>query len=201
MIKAVLFDMDGILLDLCAIHRKAFRQAVAPYIALTEADERALEGIPTRQKLAQCGILHRGLASEVADAKQTLTLELIQQQVHLDAYKAGSLWRLRVIHGLKTGCYTNSIRLTAVTALSRAGLYPHLDEIITNQEVSEPKPSPAGYLQLMQTLDVEPHETLILEDSDVGFRAAHDSGAHVALTDFDNVNYSNITEWIAQCNS
>lgn len=200
MIKAVLFDMDGILVDLCAIHRQAFRQAVSPYTTLTDEAERALEGIPTSQKLAKCGILHRHRA-EIFDVKQALTLELIQRHVVSDTYKAGMLWLLREINGFKTGCYTNSIRLTAVTALSRAGLYSELDEIITNQEVSSPKPSPTGYLQLMQALNVEPHEALILEDSDVGFRAAHDSGAHVALTDFDNVTYPNIMDWIQQCNS
>ena len=54
-----------------------------------------------------------------------------------------------------------------------------IEYLVTNEDVTNPKPDPEGYLAAMEYFEREPSETLIVEDSDKGFQAATDSGAHV----------------------
>jgi beta-phosphoglucomutase-like phosphatase (HAD superfamily) len=61
------------------------------------------------------------------------------------------------------------------------GQLEHLEFVITNEDVNNPKPDPEGYIKAMKRLDTIPVETLIVEDSEKGFQAARKSGARVFL--------------------
>ena len=200
MIRAVVFDMDGVLLDLCRVHRKALNVALGLVVGrvLTTEQEHSLEGLPTRVKLSRLGLSPQQ-AKDVEDFKQGQTQYHVRN-LGIDSDKSEMLRALKAA-GLKTASYTNSIRTTAVTGLACAGLYPFLDEVLSNQDVPTPKPSPEGYLQAMASLRVDPLETLIVEDSDAGFQAAFESGANVVLTTHPLVTLPNLTDWITQCNS
>jgi HAD superfamily hydrolase (TIGR01509 family) len=55
----------------------------------------------------------------------------------------------------------------------------YFDYIVSNEDVENPKPDPEGYVKVMQRFDVGRRETLIVEDSDVGWQAAMGAGANV----------------------
>ena len=74
---------------------------------------------------------------------------------------------------------SNSIRATIIKALEVLGLSDYFTAILSNEDVSFPKPHPSIYLKAIYGAGVSPAETLILEDSPNGRKAALDSGAHV----------------------
>jgi beta-phosphoglucomutase len=183
-IRAVLFDMDGVLIDAQQIHRSAFREVLSQRgIRLTAVKETALEGLPTRVKLARLSV-EADLAKMMLAEKQRLTHNAARKYPP-DPERVALLAALRG-RGVWTGVVTNSIRSTTTAFLDRAGFLSGtgFDDCIVTNEDADPKPSPAGYLRAMKNLAVEPSETVIFEDSPVGLEAARASGARVFPTTF-----------------
>ena len=68
---------------------------------------------------------------------------------------------------------------------------------LSNQDVTEPKPSPSGYIKVMKHFNVSKENTLIIEDSPKGFEAAYKSGAKVfRVLNQDQVNKSLFKDYI-----
>lgn len=179
-IKAILFDLDGVLVDACDWHYEALNQALAsngyPGIPHSVHMER-FNGLPTRTKLKMLGITGSD-AERVKRVKQEKTVDVIRDKCRRDVYKARLLTRLRK-HDYKIGCVTNSVRETVELALKKLGMRKHFDVVISNEDVREPKPSPVGYLKAMHDLNVRPEQTVIVEDSPKGLEAAKASLATV----------------------
>ncbi len=194
MIELVVFDLDGVLADLCPVHRFAFRSALAQVTgrSIDPATESFLEGRPTRTKLELLGI-SGSEAQAIVDLKQELTSDglktLRRDQSKIDAITTVRLARRKV------AVYTNSIEATTHEALSRIGI--QFDFVLTNEAVKMPKPSPEGYEKVMARFGVSPDRTLILEDSPVGLAAAIRSGALVhKVESVKEVNGANMKAWL-----
>ena len=204
MIKAIIFDLDGVLVDACEWHYQALNEALKS-VAGTEInmDEHVttFNGLPTRQKLeiltAQ-GRIGQDCHDKVWDEKQRLTESVIKQNASVDHDKKQMHLRLAV-EGYVLGCVTNSIRRTANLMLEKTGQMEHLALVITNEDVISPKPSPEGYVQAMDNFGVLPQETLIVEDSDKGYLAAMKSGAHVLRV--KNATHVNLTAVLSKIKS
>jgi HAD superfamily hydrolase (TIGR01509 family) len=69
--------------------------------------------------------------------------------------------------------------MTAQLMLERAGVYEHLDLLVTNQDVSSPKPNPEGYIKALKHFNCSPKDAIIVEDSPKGLEAAEKSGANI----------------------
>jgi beta-phosphoglucomutase-like phosphatase (HAD superfamily) len=184
-IKALIFDLDGVLADLCDLHRltfiKAFNAAVGTSLLDDDIHERHLEGLDTRSKLSVCKSLFPTYSFDsdaVFKEKQAKTADELALY-HFPTRTADALtWAKE--QGLILACVTNSIRATMDTVLMRLGIANGIfDLTLSNEDVSAPKPSPAGYIAAMERLGVSPLQTVIFEDSARGLAAANASGAHV----------------------
>lgn len=78
--------------------------------------------------------------------------------------------------GFKIAVATNSIRSTAEVMLKSSGLYPFLDELVTNEDVKASKPDPEIFRLTSKKLGLEPSECLVIEDHDYGLKAAQLAG-------------------------
>jgi HAD superfamily hydrolase (TIGR01509 family) len=185
MIRAVLFDMDGVILEGPELHRKALSKALKHVcgfdISKQEHDLR-FNGLPTKVKTSMLLIEGRIKESDIVKInkiKQKFTLELSDKELSAQEKQVKSLKHIRAL-GIHTACVTNSIRKTTMKMLQKTlGTLKYLDLIITNEDVSKPKPDPEGYLAAMKYFKVTPAETLILEDSLTGLQSAYSSGAQV----------------------
>ena len=177
--KAIIFDMDGVLIDARDWHYEALNQALEPFgLEISyESHLASFNGLSTRQKLAKLSETHL-LHSAISNTKQNRTLRIAAEKCfpmtqHL------ILLELLKLKGFKIAVYTNSIRETAEAMLEYAGLLCKLDFLITNQDVNSPKPDPEGYLLACRKLEVEPGSTFVVEDGDFGVLAAEKAGCRV----------------------
>ena len=182
--KAVLFDLDGVLVDACDWHYEALNRAlyeVVRYKIPREEHISTYNGLPTLVKLkmlSEKGIINDCDFKEVSNLKQELTLGVINDLCQLDYPKISLMSRLRD-EGYRLGCVTNSIEKTAKLMLKKSGVLPFMNCVISNEHVSNPKPHPEGYIAAMVFLNSLPSDTIIVEDSEKGLQAAMQTGSRV----------------------
>jgi beta-phosphoglucomutase len=202
MIKCVLFDLDGVLVDACEWHYESFNRALehVSKVRISRKDhETTYNGLPTKTKLnllVENRIVSKEHVQKIWDLKQEFTLDVISENAKIDQGKIFLHTELKS-RNLHVGCVTNSIRKTAELMLGNTGQIDEIDFLLTNEDVKNPKPDPEGYRKAMKFFSVNPEETLIFEDSKKGFMAAMDSGAHVArVSNATEVTYSLVKETI-----
>ncbi len=181
--KAILFDLDGVLVDMPHGHYEALNKALALFGARIEEQEHHsyFNGLPTRKKLEELerqGRLPEGLREFINSIKQQYTKEIIPKYCVPDYSKIIMLDHLRAA-GYKLGCCSNSIKDTLHLMLQSAGLFGHLDLILGNDEIQNSKPHPEIYTTAFARLGIEPHEAIIIEDAPHGIAAAKASGGNV----------------------
>lgn len=205
MIKAILFDMDGVLIDARDWHYEALNRALAHfgYRISRESHLSTFDGLPTRQKLRMLTSsrgIPEGLHGFLNDLKQAYTLEISYQRCKPMFNHQYALSRLKK-EGYRLAVCSNSVRQSIEAMMRLSSLSTHLDLVMSNQDVEKGKPDPEIYLQTMQKLKVEPHECLILEDNEHGIEAAIASGAHLLKIGIpDDVTYQAITNYINEIN-
>ena len=182
-VKAIIFDLDGVLFDGVKNHFKSFNKALSnvdeKYV-ISSADEHKFNGIPTRAKLKKLTEEH-GLPSEfhqqVWEQKQRFFLESISS-LGKDTQKIHLMSELKKL-GYKIAVASNSIAATVKDVLVRKGLAEYVDLYLSNDDVTHPKPDPEIYIECVKRLGVTPLECIIVEDSFVGKTSANASGCHV----------------------
>ena len=205
MIKAILYDLDGVLVDATEWHYESLNIAlkeVAGFIIERDEHISTFNGIPTKKKmeiLSKQNRLSPNLFQEVWDMKQEKTKEVIKRSASIDQNKI----RLHDnTKNMKKACITNSIRETAMLMLEKTGQLEFMDFVISNEDVTEPKPSPEGYNLAMKRLKLEPHECMIVEDAPKGIEAGKLSGANVyEVNGFYDVSLENILQKINYFNT
>ena len=184
MIKLVIFDLDGVIVDACEWHRVALNKAlkeVCDYEISLEDHYSIFNGIPTRvklSKLSEMGIFEPEQHKKIYERKQQLTIDTI---ISLAPYRQEKVDLINYLRkkGCYIACYTNSIRETATLMLDKTGVLEHMDYLITNQDVEKAKPDPEGYNFLVEKFNLKKQKVLIIEDSPKGKQAAHASGCKV----------------------
>lgn len=179
MIKLVLFDLDGVLIDAKEIHYEALNKALSEEYRITREEHiNIYDGKKTTEKLRMLTEV-KGLPEKyhqcISDKKQSLTMELLTELKPIP--EITKLFEELEAKGYKIGVCSNSIRRTVLTALSKSHLIHHCSVIISNEDVKNSKPHPEMYWKAMSIMGVLPEETLIVEDSPPGLLAAERSRA------------------------
>ena len=203
MIKAVLFDMDGVLIDAKDWHYEALNNALRHFgfSISRESHLSTFDGLPTRKKL-QMLTKAQGLPEQLHEfinsLKQSYTLELSHKLCKPSFNHQYALSKLKS-EGYKIAVCSNSVRQSVETMMKLSALEPYLDLLISNEDVSAGKPDPEMYLQAMSTFNVKPKECMILEDNDHGIQAAIASGGNLLKIGVpDDVTYQSIKARIAE---
>jgi HAD superfamily hydrolase (TIGR01509 family) len=183
MIKAVVFDLDGVLVDAADWHFQALNRALGLFGYQLSHHDHLLNfnGLPTRVKLnllSQQRHLPRALHGFIDEMKQKYTRAIFASECRPRAELTAMLSELRR-RGLKLAVATNSARDTLELALERLQIRGCFDVCCSHEDVGQSKPSPQIYLHTFHKLGVSAAECLVLEDSGPGLQAARASGAHV----------------------
>lgn len=206
MIKCVLFDLDGVLADATEWHYHAFNQALKesgfepiPY----DTHIKHYNGLPTAVKIDKLKSSGINITPEVEKtiriSKQKATVQCIKNYCAVDETKTKLINTLKKM-GYITGVCTNAVRETLDLILEKLEL-DQFDLTLSNQDIKHPKPSPEIYQKAMEKLNVTPEETLIVEDSPKGIKAAKASGAHVLeVSGYADVHQTSVLRKITQIN-
>ena len=195
MIKLVIFDLDGVLVEAKNIHFESLNRALGQDFEISWQDHLSVyDGLKTSQKLnmlTQRSGLPADSHKEVWDKKQKFTLEALsnlpQDEVLIDLMKFLSL------SGFRIAVCSNSIRKTVLTVLAKLGIIEFMDLILSNEDVKNSKPHPEMYWKAISMMSCLPEETLIIEDSPYGLLAASRSKSHVMrVSKPSEVNIQNI---------
>lgn len=197
MIEAILFDLDGVLIEAKEIHYTAFNRAVSEvagkqYTISTAEHLSVYDGLKTKDKLellAKEKGLPKEKHEEIWKRKQELTLDNILK-LKEDKRLIGVFSKLS---GYKLACCSNSIFQTVNVSIHKIGLKPYIHLLLSNEDVITPKPHPEIYWKAMSHFGVLPEETLIVEDSPPGLLSASRSGSHILRVKCpEEVTYENI---------
>lgn len=205
LIKAVIFDMDGVLIEAKDWHYEALNSALSIFgHKISRYDHlNTYDGLPTVMKLEMLSKekgLPRELHDFINDLKQKFTMEQIFANCKPTFIHEYALAKLKS-EGYKIGCASNSIRDSVEVMLNKSNLYKYMDVIFTAQDVDKAKPSPEMYDLTISKLGLTPGQCLIVEDNENGIIAAKASGANVMIVnDVDEVNISNIKNRISSIN-
>lgn len=184
-IEAVVFDMDGVLIEAKEWHYHALNRALELFgYTISRAEHLStFDGLPTRKKLEMLSLeknLPRGLHAFLNELKQQYTVEQVYMNCKPVFVHEYTLSKLKAA-GYKVGLASNSIKSTVELMMDKSNLAGYLDVMLSNQDVSKPKPDPDMYLQAASKLGVEPEACLVLEDNINGIRAAEAAGCNVLV--------------------
>jgi len=203
MIRAITFDLDGVLVQSEKLKAQAYAIAVQRLRGLSEPDPRAIEAYRTivgasREVAAQFVIDELGLepdlrplmekygVSEPWQALTELRTAIYNEMVADPQVLRDNQWphtvgllRLAKESGCRTGLATSSYRDMTFHVLRALDLERSLDVVLTREEVQKPKPDPEIYLLAARRFDLSPEECLVVEDSPNGVRAAVAAGTNV----------------------
>jgi HAD superfamily hydrolase (TIGR01509 family) len=203
MIKAVIFDMDGVLVDADKWHFNALNVALQhSEIEPISWQEHVTvyKAIPTRRKL-EILTERRGLPDalwqQIATTKQRVTQQIIAEFCVPDLEKI-EMMRL-LARRFRIAVASNSVRSSVDDMLARSGLEPFIEVSLSNEDVARPKPDPEIYQSMFERLGLRADECVIVEDSDVGKAAAAASGGRLcSVNDAGEVNYYRVARTIRE---
>lgn len=182
MIRAVIFDLDGTVLDNEGVWEEAFREVAEAYSlkpTLKQPNgwwhEPGMGLVPNWMRVVldpvkaeELAVLTRRKYREKVEGTEPRVMEGVAEVVEKVKER-----------GWMTGLCTGSYWYVVEGELEQLGLHLAFDVTTTGEEVSRPKPDPEIYLLTAQKLSMEPEELLVIEDSLAGARSALEPGMQV----------------------
>jgi beta-phosphoglucomutase len=205
MIKAIIFDMDGVLIEAKDWHYEALNKALKLFgYEITRFEHlTTFDGLPTKKKLEILSVekgLPKQLHSFINEMKQIYTTEIVHSKCKPRFNHEYALSNLKKM-GIKLGVASNSIRATIDLMMQKSCLENYLDITLSNEDVKNAKPSPEIYVKAIELTSFLPSEVLIVEDNENGIRAAKESGANLMIVNnVEEVNLENIIKNINMIN-
>ncbi len=194
--KAVLFDLDGVLVDATEIHYEALNQALKlfGYSISREAHIKVFNGLPTRKKLEMMSATEKlpvSLHDVISAQKKIYTQNLIRQRCKPSYEKIMMLEYLKK-NGVKMAVCSNAVSKSVVEMLELTGIYDYFEFILGNDSYSDlkPKPDPDIYERAIDIIGCVPEDVWIVEDAPHGIQAAKaaKAGRVIEVSGFKDVN-------------
>jgi HAD superfamily hydrolase (TIGR01509 family) len=177
-VEAVLFDMDGLLLDTEVLYIEAMQQAARSLDREMALDFcHSMVGVPERE----CSLMIEAYYGEGFSIEEFRGRFYGRLRGLLEAgipLKPGVVELLDFLadRGLPLAVATSSERRTAERHLVKAGLLDRFTALATRDDVERPKPHPDIYLEAARRLGIAPERCIAFEDSNLGLEAAHAAG-------------------------
>ena len=201
MIKVIIFDLDGVLVDTKLIHFKALNLALKKFAIKEikyEDHIKIFDGLPTLKKLdliAKKFKISKNNFLKIQKLKQKYTVKLLKENVVYNK-KLNQLFK-KLSKKYKLIVATNAVRSTLEICLKNLKIKRYIDYAICNEEVKNSKPNPEIYFKIFIKFGIYPEEAVILEDSHYGRQAAtHSGGNLIPIQNLNEVNLKNVNHYI-----
>jgi beta-phosphoglucomutase len=178
-LKALIFDMDGTIVDSDPVHLRAFADAFAPYGVNVDEDIFRTK-ISGRTNPLIFGALLPDVPAEehprLADEKEAHYRKLAGDLEPLHGLPELIAWAER--HDLRLALVTNGPRLNVEHTLRALRIAERFEVTIAGEDVARAKPDPLPYLTALDRLSLSPDEAIAFEDSPAGLKAAKAAGMY-----------------------
>jgi HAD superfamily hydrolase (TIGR01509 family) len=213
-VNAILFDMDGTLVDSESMHYICWSQVLAPLnVSYEEGDFcQRFSGRPTLEAALEIKQVHNlSVSAEyLADEKYRLFGDYVKTNLPPLLPFAEQTLRNVKASGLKMAVVTGSARHEAEPILKGFGFYDWFDAVVTKDDVVNPKPAGDPYLLALKKLHIAPCNAVAVEDTFTGVTAANNAqvsvvaiaNAHTRNHNFSTANYTmtnldDFWQWVA----
>lgn len=195
--SAIVFDMDGVIIDSTDCHTEAWRRYLAEHgIRISDIAARML-GKHNDDIVREFFVNHELTAQQIFDhgaRKEALYRAMIAPEFETRLVP-GVREFIRRHSATPMAVATNAEQANVDFVLELAGIRDCFQVIVSGHEVERPKPWPDIYLRAAQLLHMDPCACVVFEDSETGVAAARAAGMRVAgllttLTHFDDVDFS-----------
>lgn len=183
-VKAVIFDLDGVLVDTAIYHFQAWHRLAEDLgYSFSIVDNEQLKGVSRIESL-ELILKWAGLEKSEAEKADLLVLKNqwylgLIEQLNPEHLLYGSLELLKRLQqkGIKIGL--GSASKNAMGILEKTGIIPYFDALIDGNVVQLSKPNPQVFLKGAEVLEIAPAHCLVLEDAQAGIDAARAAGMQV----------------------
>ena len=185
-IKAIIFDLDGTIVDSMWIWKEIDIQYLAKRgIELPDGLQKAIEGMSFTETAMYFKKTFKlpDTIEQIKEEWNAMALDFYRNRIEL---KDGAIEFIKLVKSMeiKLGVGTSNSRELASEVLKKHDIYKYFDTIRTSCEVEKGKPHPDVFLKAAQDLNVKPHECIVFEDTYAGVLAAKRAGMRVvAISD------------------
>jgi beta-phosphoglucomutase len=181
MIRAFIFDLDGVITDTAEYHYRGWKRlAEEEGLSFSRVDNEHLRGIPRRESLMlilKDRVYSEAKILEMMERKNGYYLEFIKEISPRDLLPGAKelLEEIRAA-GLKNAL--GSASKNAGEVMDRLGIRSLFDAVSDGHSVERQKPAPDLFLHAASQLDLLPAECVVVEDAAAGIEAARAGGFH-----------------------
>lgn len=182
-IKAVIFDMDGLMIDSEPIQSKSFEIVLKEYGIKPKYQKNGLVQIIGVRAGDNWGILKKKhkiseTVEVLIEKKQKAYIELLTENIKPTK---GLIYLLKLLkkHNIRMGIASSSSLEHIMLVIKSLDITDYFDEIISGHDVVKGKPDPEIFLKTAENLQVLPNQCIVLEDAESGVQAAHAAGMRV----------------------
>lgn len=193
---AVIFDMDGVLVDSEPLAMEAMRRVMAHHgVPYSEADNEEFLGRTTPETCRVLRARHGLSASEGELARHYLDLRIALTRERIPAMPGvpAVLERIRAA-GYRLALASSAEPDAVAATVDVLGLGPLLEAVVSGDQVARGKPAPDIFLEAARRLDVAPGRCLVVEDSRNGLLAAKAAGMACAVVPCSFTRRQDFTE-------
>lgn len=176
MLRAAIFDMDGLMVDTEFLHHESFKKALERFGIHPTSNAQGVIHVSGISAEANWERFRKQYGFDVDNAelsriKHEIHLKLLQEKVEA---MPGLLELLKDLKksGYKTAIASSSVRKQINLIVDRLGITDFFDAITSGEEVVNGKPAPDIFLKAAAKLDIKPEECVVLEDAMNGMKAA-----------------------------
>lgn len=175
---AILFDLDGTLIDTYRLYLECYRRALEPHLGYAPTDREIAARRPASERRFLTGWLgeRRGLECHAE-----------VRRLYGDLYMTMSEHTYPGVHEMLTALHTAGLRLGIVTGKGREAwdvtrIYSDVgnwDVVVTDDDVHAAKPDPGGLLAAVEALGIAPEQAVYIGDSTVDMKAGRNAGMRI----------------------
>jgi len=191
MITAVIFDMDGVIVDSEPIHIEAEKQTLLKYgVKITTEELRTYTGTTAEFEFNDLIRKYKlnTTAKTLFDVKEDIMFRLLEERTEPTKGVIDLIKSLKQ-QGFKLGIATSGHRKLAHYYADKLGIASFFDAIVCAEDITHSKPDPEIFLKTAQRLGVEPTQCIVIEDAKLGIEAAVKAG--MKCVGYSNPNSGN----------
>lgn len=181
MIRACIFDLDGVIVDTAHYHFLSWKRLARELgIELTEADNEKLKGV-SRLKSLEIILCIKGInlsdrdKERLANRKNEWFVDYVERMLPEEIFPSvRSLIQELKQHGMRVAVASSS--KNAMTVLKRLQLEKEFEVIVDGNAIAHTKPDPEIFLTTARLMEINPVECLVFEDAEAGVEAALAAG-------------------------